>query len=50
MNKKITEAQYLKDLKCLHPNMSKEDIDWHVNLFRKTKQLQNTHDRTKESK
>jgi hypothetical protein len=50
MKKEISELQYIKDLKTVHPDISKEDIDWHVNLFRKTKQLQNTHDRTKENK
>jgi hypothetical protein len=36
MNKKITEAQYIKDLKTVHPDISKEDIDWHVNMYRQS--------------
>ncbi len=34
---KISEAQFIKDMKTLDPNMSKEDIEWHLNLSRQYK-------------
>jgi len=36
MKKEISEAQFIKDLKTVHPNMNKEDIEWHLNLFRQS--------------
>ena len=39
MKKEISEAQFIQDMKTLHPNMSKEDIEWHLNLFRQSKVL-----------
>jgi hypothetical protein len=36
-----TEAQYIKDLKTVHPNMSKEDIEWHLSLSRQSKFIKN---------
>ena len=41
MKKKISEAQFVRDLKTVHPNMSKEDIEWHLNLFRQSEVLSN---------
>jgi hypothetical protein len=33
----ISEPQFVRDLKTVHPNISKEDIEWHLNLFRQSK-------------
>jgi hypothetical protein len=35
-HKDISEAQFIRDLKTVCPDISKEDIDWHVNLSRQT--------------
>jgi hypothetical protein len=37
MKKEISETQFIKDMKTVHPNISKEDIKWHLNLFRQSK-------------
>jgi hypothetical protein len=37
MKKEISESQFIRDMKTLDPNMSKGDIEWHLNLFRQTK-------------
>jgi hypothetical protein len=35
-HKDISEAQFIRDLKTGFPDISKEDIEWHVNLSRQT--------------
>jgi hypothetical protein len=35
-HKDISEAQFIRDLKTVCPDISEEDIKWHVNLFRQT--------------
>lgn len=35
-HKDISEAQFIKDLKTVCSGISKEDIEWHVNLSRQT--------------
>ena len=35
--KEISEAEYIKILKTIHPNISKEDIEWHLSLSRQSK-------------
>jgi tRNA A22 N-methylase len=35
-DKDISEAQFIRDLKTVCPDISKEDIEWHVNLSRQT--------------
>ena len=35
-HKDISEAQFIRDLKTVCPDISEEDIDWHVNLSRQT--------------
>ncbi len=35
-HKDISEAQFIRDLKTVCPDLSKEDIEWHVNLSRQT--------------
>jgi hypothetical protein len=35
-HKDISEAQFIRDLKTVFPDISKEDIEWHVNLSRQT--------------
>ena len=37
----ISEAQYIKYLKTVQPNMSKEDIEWHLSLSRQSKFIKN---------
>jgi hypothetical protein len=37
--KKISEDQYIKDLKTIEPNISNEDLEWHLSLFRKSKEI-----------
>jgi len=32
----ISEAQFIRDLKTVFPDISEEDIKWHVNLSRQT--------------
>jgi hypothetical protein len=35
----ISEAEYIKILKTVHPNISKEDIEWHLSLSRQSKEI-----------
>jgi hypothetical protein len=35
-DKDISESQFIRDLKTVCPDISKEDIEWHVNLSRQT--------------
>ena len=35
-HKDISEAQFIRDLKTVCPDISEEDIEWHVNLSRQT--------------
>lgn len=35
-HKDISEAQFIRDLKTVCPDISEEDIKWHVNLSRQT--------------
>jgi hypothetical protein len=35
----ISEAQYIKYLTTVHPNISKEDIEWHLSLSRQSKAI-----------
>jgi hypothetical protein len=35
-HKDISEAQFIRDLKTVFHDISKEDIEWHVNLSRQT--------------
>jgi len=37
MYKKITEAQFIKDMKTV--GVPEKDFDWHLALFRKTEEL-----------
>jgi len=37
--KEISEAQFIKDMRCV--GVPEENIPWHIDLFRKTKKIQN---------